>query len=152
MDLWAKLDKFWEFFLFVFKGYTCSFKSEAFASFATIALRPWGRWFSSHTPVSFTNKTYRHDITEILLKVALNTITLTHFVMCKERSTLKTRHLLRQSFYYAPIERTSPMHRRPHVICRSEGWVLRAKVRRGRDCMVVAFTATSGNQCHSFSF
>jgi hypothetical protein len=27
------------------------------------------------TPVSSTNKTYRHDITEILLKVALNTIT-----------------------------------------------------------------------------
>jgi hypothetical protein len=28
-------------------------------------------------PVSFTNKTDSHDITEILLKVALNTITLT---------------------------------------------------------------------------
>jgi hypothetical protein len=35
-----------------------------------------GRWFS---PVSFTNKTDRHDIAKILLKVhvALNTITLT---------------------------------------------------------------------------
>jgi hypothetical protein len=31
-----------------------------------------GLWFS---PVSFNNKTDRHDITEILLKVALNTIT-----------------------------------------------------------------------------
>jgi hypothetical protein len=30
-----------------------------------------GRWFS---PVSSTNKTDRHDITEILLKVALNNI------------------------------------------------------------------------------
>jgi hypothetical protein len=30
-----------------------------------------GLWFS---PVSSTNKTERHDITEILLKVALNTI------------------------------------------------------------------------------
>jgi hypothetical protein len=30
-----------------------------------------GLWFS---PVSSTNKTYRHDIAEILLKVALNTI------------------------------------------------------------------------------
>ena len=29
------------------------------------------------TPVSTTNKTVRHDITEILLKVALNTRTLT---------------------------------------------------------------------------
>ena len=33
-----------------------------------------GRWFSPGIPVSFTNKTDRHDITEILLKVALNTI------------------------------------------------------------------------------
>jgi len=31
-------------------------------------------WFSPGTPVSFTNKTDRHDITAILLKVALNTI------------------------------------------------------------------------------
>ena len=34
-----------------------------------------GRWFSLGTPVSSTNKTDRHDITEILLTVALNTIT-----------------------------------------------------------------------------
>ena len=36
-----------------------------------------GRWFSTCTLVSSTNKTDRHNITEILLKVALNTITLT---------------------------------------------------------------------------
>ena len=36
-----------------------------------------GQWFSPGPPVSSTNKTDRHDITEILLKVALNTITLT---------------------------------------------------------------------------
>jgi hypothetical protein len=34
-----------------------------------------GQWFSSGTPVSSTNNTDCHDITEILLKVALNTIT-----------------------------------------------------------------------------
>ena len=34
-------------------------------------------WFSPCTPVFITNKTDYHDITEILLKVALNTITLT---------------------------------------------------------------------------
>jgi len=34
-----------------------------------------GLWFSPGTPVSSTNKTDRHDITEILLKVVLNTIT-----------------------------------------------------------------------------
>ena len=33
-----------------------------------------GQWFSPVTPVSSTNKTDHHDITEILLKVALNTI------------------------------------------------------------------------------
>jgi hypothetical protein len=33
-----------------------------------------GPWFSPGPPVSSTNKTDRHDITEILLKVALNTI------------------------------------------------------------------------------
>ena len=36
-----------------------------------------GQWFSLGTPVSSTNKTDRHDIHEIFLKVALNTITLT---------------------------------------------------------------------------
>ena len=33
-----------------------------------------GRWFSPGPPVSSTNKTDCHDITEILLKVALNII------------------------------------------------------------------------------
>jgi hypothetical protein len=37
-----------------------------------------GRWFSKGTPVSSTKKTDRDDISEILLKVVLNTITLIH--------------------------------------------------------------------------
>jgi hypothetical protein len=36
-----------------------------------------GWWFSPGTPVSSTNKTDRHDIAEILLKVTLSTINLT---------------------------------------------------------------------------
>ena len=32
-----------------------------------------GRWFSPGTPVSSTTKTGRHDIAEILLKMALST-------------------------------------------------------------------------------
>jgi hypothetical protein len=32
-----------------------------------------GRWFSPGTPASSSTKTVRHDIAEILLKVALNT-------------------------------------------------------------------------------
>jgi len=35
-----------------------------------------GRWFSPGTPVSSANKTYLHDISEILLQVALSTINL----------------------------------------------------------------------------
>ena len=35
-----------------------------------------GRWFSPDTPGSSINNIDRHDITGILLKVALNTITL----------------------------------------------------------------------------
>jgi hypothetical protein len=34
-----------------------------------------GLWFFQGPPVFSTNKTDRHDITEILLKVAFNTIT-----------------------------------------------------------------------------
>ena len=33
-----------------------------------------GQWFSTGTPASSTTKTGRHDIAEILQKVALNTI------------------------------------------------------------------------------
>ena len=51
-----------------------------------------GRWFSQGTPVSSTNKTNRHDKTEILLKLVLNTITLTLndmiFASCKHNYTL----------------------------------------------------------------
>ena len=36
-----------------------------------------GRWLSQGTPVPSTNKANHHEITEILLKVVLNTITLT---------------------------------------------------------------------------
>jgi len=47
-----------------------------------------GLWFSPGTPVSSTNKADRHDITEILLKVALNTINITataenHMTICQ---------------------------------------------------------------------
>ena len=38
-----------------------------------------GWCFSAGTPVSFTNKIDRHDIAEILLKVALDTINLTPY-------------------------------------------------------------------------
>jgi hypothetical protein len=43
-----------------------------------------GLWFSPDPPVSSTNKTDRQDITEILLKVALNTIKQTSKKDCKQ--------------------------------------------------------------------
>jgi hypothetical protein len=45
----------------------------ATASDKVYQLLAYGRWFSPGTPVSSTTKTGRHDIAEILLKVALNT-------------------------------------------------------------------------------
>jgi hypothetical protein len=44
-----------------------------FAAFPLYQLLAHGRWFSPGTPGSSTTKTSRHDIAEILLKVALNT-------------------------------------------------------------------------------
>jgi hypothetical protein len=45
----------------------------AAASDKVYQLLAHGRWFYPGTPASSTNKTGRHDITEILLKVALTT-------------------------------------------------------------------------------
>jgi hypothetical protein len=45
----------------------------AAASDKAYQLLAHGRWFSPGTPASSTTKTGRHDIAEILLKVALNT-------------------------------------------------------------------------------
>ena len=51
------------------KGYT----PLATVSNKAYQLLAHGRWFSSGTPVSSTNKTGCHDIAEILLRVPLNT-------------------------------------------------------------------------------
>ena len=47
-----------------------------------------GRWFSPGPPVSSTNKTDRHDLTEILLKVVLSTM--------KPNHSLRYKHVLWQ--------------------------------------------------------
>jgi len=46
-------------------------------------------WFSAGTPDSSTNKTDRHHITEILLKVALNTITTINMFIYTVKLVLK---------------------------------------------------------------
>jgi hypothetical protein len=59
------------------RGQLCRLKKEcirlAAASDKVYQLLAQGRWFSPGTPGSSTTKTGRHDIAEILLKVALNT-------------------------------------------------------------------------------
>ena len=61
-----------------------------------------GRWFSLGTPVLSTNETERHDITRLLLKVALDTITLTLNKFAageKKMNTKNTMHYLIQKTY-----------------------------------------------------
>jgi hypothetical protein len=65
----------------VYHLYSCEFESRSWQSVLDTTLCDkvchWlaaGLWFSPGTPVSSTNKTDCHDITEILLEVALNTI------------------------------------------------------------------------------
>ena len=52
-----------------------------------------GRWFFPGTPFSFTNKTDRHDITDILLKVALNIITPNHNPICTLCQLIQLLHV-----------------------------------------------------------
>ena len=52
-----------------------------------------GRLFPPGTLVSSTNKTDRHDINEILLKVALSTITLTPNIIISKYSNNKDKHV-----------------------------------------------------------
>ena len=61
-------------------------KSNIYASDKVYQLLAHDRWFSPGTPASSTTKTGRHDITEILLKVALNTIKQTNKQTNKQTS------------------------------------------------------------------
>ena len=71
-----------------------------------------GWWFSPGTPVSFTIKTDHHFITEILLKVVLNTITLTLtllmiFLFSRDgmlkRNKVKTEWILKPQKEYSKL-------------------------------------------------
>ena len=65
-----------------------------------------GQWFSPGTPVSSTNKTDRHDITEILLNVALNTI---NHKLLIEKNTCQSYNVCIW-FYWPnwPLDKTCP--------------------------------------------
>ena len=68
--------------IIVYRHYSCEFESHSWREVLDTNLcdkvdqrLTAGQWFSSDTLVSSTNKTYRHDIAELLLKVALIIIT-----------------------------------------------------------------------------
>jgi hypothetical protein len=71
---------FWSFYCLSFFDIPferCEFESHSGDTTICDRVCLWlaaGWWFSPDTLVSSTNKTCRHDIAEILLKVALNTI------------------------------------------------------------------------------
>ena len=62
-----------------------------------------GRWFSPGTPVSSTTKTGRHDIAEILLKVALNTINQNLFEQVNYIDWIKFCHSPKYGFFWYPL-------------------------------------------------
>jgi hypothetical protein len=70
----TSLSPIWHGFAPGFVKYKKGCTRLATASDKVYLLLAHGRWFSPDTPASFTTKTGHHDIAEILLKVALNTI------------------------------------------------------------------------------
>ena len=67
----------------------------AAASDKVYQLLAQGRWFSPGTPASSTTKTGRHDIAEILLKVALNTKIRKKVVIFCFKGTAKTEEMIK---------------------------------------------------------
>jgi hypothetical protein len=69
-----------------------------------------GRWFSPGTPASSTTKTGRHDIAEILLKVALNTKIRKKVVIFCFKGTAKTEEMIKQlvNFITCGCESSAP--------------------------------------------
>ena len=59
-----------------------------------------GRWFSPGTPASSTTKAGRHEIVEILMKVALNTINQIIFYQNFDNDIMKTQILNLVCIYY----------------------------------------------------
>jgi hypothetical protein len=68
----TSLSPIWRGFALGFVNYKKGCTRLAAESDKVYQLLAHGRWFSPRTPASSTTKTGRHDIAEILLKVALN--------------------------------------------------------------------------------
>jgi hypothetical protein len=97
-----------------------------------------GRWFSPGTPTSSTTKAGRHDIAEILLKVALNTIKQTTNLGTKEKNTEQINAYLRSvdlDFHFLSIL--------IHVLLLLEGILLEKMVFNLKCSSVFAMTYSS---------
>jgi len=70
----TSLSPIWRGFTQDFVNYKKGYTRLAATSDKVYQLLVHGRWFSPGIPASSTTKTGRHDIAEILLKVAFNTI------------------------------------------------------------------------------
>jgi hypothetical protein len=70
-----------------------------YSSFLVCQWLAEGRWLSPGTPVSSTSTTDRHDITEILLKVVLNTIPLNLRSTSIHKNILGNRILFSSTLY-----------------------------------------------------
>ena len=70
----AGLSPIWRGFAPGFVGCKKGCTRLAAAGGGVCQLLAHGRWFSPGAPASSTTKTGRHDVAEVLLKVALNTI------------------------------------------------------------------------------
>ena len=118
----SSLGTFWCIVVFV-KLLSCKFESrswwDVFITTLCDQVCQWlatGQWFSTGTSVSSTNKTDLHDITEILLKVVLNTLTLTinywvslrnflsKYNMCKRNYLQKLNDQLNLYFYRQQVK------------------------------------------------
>ena len=91
-----------------------------------------GRWFSPSAPVSSTYKTDRHDITEIVLKVALNIIKQTnknniHYLFCRT-------HVINKLMTFLPQIRFSNRYAQLSFRIR-QSWYICHKVRDCRVCL-----------------
>jgi hypothetical protein len=85
LPIHTSLSPIWRGFAPGFVDYKKGYTRLAATSDKVYQLLAHGRWFSPGTPASSTTKTGRHDLAEILLKMALNTkksINLSTCVFC----------------------------------------------------------------------
>jgi hypothetical protein len=67
-----------------------------------------GRWFSPGTPASSTTKTGRHDIVEILLKVALKHQRSMKSIIMGHLSSVVHEHFILKTIAHTPLDQLVP--------------------------------------------